>query len=71
MKISEGREQMNGWVLYNETSEILRAESFELNRFRQVADQCGIELAVISPEQIDLVVTRDDRQSVLLNGKEV
>ncbi|MCP4887994.1 RimK family alpha-L-glutamate ligase [Rubripirellula sp.] len=62
---------MNGWVLYNETSEILRAESFELNRFRQVADQCGIELTVISPEQIDLVVTRDGRQSVLLDGKEV
>ena len=62
---------MNGWVLYNESSEILRSESFELNRFRQVADQCGIELTVISPEQIDLVVTRDDRRSVLLDGQEV
>lgn len=62
---------MKGWILYKESSELLRAESFELNRLRQVADQCGISLEVISPEQIDLVVTRDDRQSVLLDGQGV
>jgi gamma-F420-2:alpha-L-glutamate ligase len=62
---------MKGWVLYKESSELLRSESFELNRLRQVADQCGISLEVISPEQIDLVVTRDDRQSVLLDGQGV
>ena len=62
---------MNGWVLYRESSDQLRAEIYELNRLRQVADQCGIQLSVVSPEQVDLVVTRDDRRSVLLDGEEV
>ncbi len=62
---------MNGWVLYRESSDLLRAEVYELNRLRQVADQCGIQLRVVSPEQVDLVVTRDDRHSVLLDGEEV
>ena len=62
---------MNGWVLYRESSDLLRAEVYELNRLRQVADQCGIQLSVVSPEQVDLVVTRDDRRSVLLDGEEV
>ena len=62
---------MNGWVLYKSSSTPLREESYELNRLRQVADQCGIQLRVVAPEQVDLVVTRDDRRSVLLDGDEV
>lgn len=62
---------MNGWVLYRDLPGTRQNEIFELNRIRQVADQCGIHLEVISPEQIDLVVTRDDRRSVLLDGHDV
>ncbi len=61
---------MKGWILYRDKEESLRPEAFEVRRFMDVAEEMDIELQVLAPEQFDLVVTRDDRKSVLVDGQE-
>ena len=61
---------MKGWILYRDKEESLRPEAFEVRRFMEVAKEMDIELQVLAPEQFDLVVTRDDRKSVLVDGQE-
>ena len=61
---------MKGWILYKDATDTLRPEAYEISRFVEVATEMGIELSVLSPEQFDLVVTRDDRKSVLADGQE-
>lgn len=59
---------MQGWIIHRRNSEELRPEAYELNRFLTAAEQNGIELKIIKPEQFDLIVTREDRKSILLDG---
>jgi len=61
---------MKGWIIYRDPEDDLRPEAFEIRRFLEVAAEMGIELEVLAPEQFDLVVTRDDRKSVLVDGQE-
>ena len=61
---------MKCWILYRDKEESLRPEAFEVRRFMDVAEEMDIELQVLAPEQFDLVVTRDDRKSVLVDGQE-
>ena len=60
---------MRGWILYHEYDEGLKKERHEIERFLQEAEKQNIELNIVSPEQFDLIVTRDDRKSVILDGK--
>ena len=62
---------MRGWILYRDAVDSLQPEVYELRRLLQVAAELDIDMRVVSPEQIDLVVTRGDRKSVLLDGEEV
>lgn len=62
---------MKGWVLYRRDAANITPEMYEINRLLEVAGQLGIELTVVSPEQVDLVVTREGRKSILLDGHEV
>lgn len=60
---------MKGWILYRESREELKPESYEMHRFLEAAAARGIELDILRPEQLELIVTRDDRKSIRLNGE--
>ncbi len=40
-----------------------------MHRFLEAAAARGIELEILRLEQLDLIVTRDDRKSIRLNGE--
>ncbi|MGJ3240065.1 MAG: ATP-grasp domain-containing protein [Anaerolineae bacterium] len=60
---------MRAWILYRFDLENLPPHNYEMPRFVAQAQEMGIELTVIRPDQIDIIVTRDDRKSVLVDGK--
>ncbi len=64
--VSEG--QVKGWIIYKECEENLKPESYEIQRFVEAAAEQGIELKVLRPEQFDLIVTREDKKSVFVDG---
>lgn len=60
---------MRGCILYKKPGSDLPSEAYEIHRLQEEAVNLGIELAVHAPEQFDLVVTRDDRKSVRIQGE--
>ena len=60
---------MLGWIIYKANDSELKPELYEINRFVEEAEKNSIELHVLKPEQIDLVVTKEDRKSVLVDDK--
>jgi len=62
---------MKGWIIYEESATKPQPEAYEIRRFIEVAKQEGVELHVYQPEQFDLIVTREDQQSVLIDGEPV
>jgi gamma-F420-2:alpha-L-glutamate ligase len=62
---------MRGWILYKAPQADLPQEAFEVRRLVDEAERCGLDVQVFTPEQFDLVVTRDDRKSVLVDGETV
>jgi gamma-F420-2:alpha-L-glutamate ligase len=59
---------MHGWILHNILDAAARPDAYEVRRFQEVAEESGIELRVLRPEQFDLIVTRDDRRSVRVDA---
>ena len=62
---------MLGWIIYKTTSADLTPEAYEINRLTEVAEAEGIQLKVIRPEQVDLIVTQEDRKSIQLDGQPI
>lgn len=62
---------MRGWILYRDQLDNLKEIPYEMKRFTEVAEKMGIELNIYKPEQFDLMVSRDDHKSILLEGKPV
>ena len=60
-----------GWILYKVSQADLLPSHYEMNRFIEAGKKRGIEINVIRPEQLDLIVTREDRKSIRLDGKVV
>lgn len=60
---------MDVWILFNEEIEAPTAEAFEIRRFLAEGRDMGINVEVFHPEQFDLLVTADDKESVLIDGK--
>lgn len=60
---------MLGWILYRANETEIRPEMYEVNRLVKMAQEENIELRVLKPEQIDLIVTQEDRKSILIDGK--
>lgn len=60
---------MEVWILFNHEIESATAEAFEIRRFMAEGREMGIDVKVLHPEQFDLLVTADDRDSVLVDGK--
>ena len=60
---------MLGWVIYKQNRGELKPEMYEVQRLTEVAATQGIQLAIYRPDQFDLVVTREDRKSIQLDGE--
>lgn len=60
---------MRGWILYTDSANTVKPETYEMNRFLEEADKEGITIEVISPDEVDLIVTQDDRRSIRVNGE--
>lgn len=59
---------MLGWVLYKDSEDSLRPEAYEVRRLIKVAKKHNIKIKVLCPEQIDIIVTREDRKSILVDN---
>ncbi len=62
---------MECWILYDGKPESSGPGAYEVRRFIEAGRRQDINVTVYSPEQFDLVVMQDDRDSVLVDGKEV
>ena len=60
---------MKGWIIYKTPENEVKPETYEISRLIEEAERQSIEIEVLAPEQIDLVVTRDDRKSVLVDNE--
>ncbi|MBF8984891.1 RimK family alpha-L-glutamate ligase [Lutibacter sp. B2] len=60
---------MIGWIIYSENETEIVSERHEVNRFLEEAEAKGIQLRVLTPEQIDLFVTSQNRKSILVCGE--
>lgn len=60
---------MKGWILYRENDSELVSERFEVDRIVESAEQHGIHLTVLKPEQFDLLVTSQNRRSITIDGE--
>ncbi len=60
---------MKGWILYKYAQKELWPDAYEIHRLIETARKRNIEIQVVRPEQIDLIVTREDRKSILLDGE--
>lgn len=62
------KESLLGWILYKEPDDEIRPESYEMRRLIEAAEKHNIRLRGLRPEQIDIIVTREDRKSILVNN---
>ncbi len=62
---------MEVWILYGGDAESTADLAFEVRRFISEAPKIGIDLKVYRPEQFDLLVTEEDRDSILIDGDPV
>ena len=60
---------MKGWIIYRDDATQLRPEAYEIHRLIEQAKDEGIELEVFKPEQFDLIVTREDDRSILVDSE--
>lgn len=62
---------MEVWILFNEEVESSSAEAFEVRRFLSEGREMGIDVKVFHPEQFDLLVCDETRDSILIDGQPV
>ena len=56
---------MNGWILYKNKLE----ESYETQKLVDEFEKQDIRIRVVNPQDVDIFVDRDDRKSILVDGK--
>lgn len=55
---------MKAWILTRKE----HFDKYENKRFKKEAKRMGIELQMVSPEEFDIIVTKEGRRSILHNG---
>lgn len=60
---------MEGWIISRRTLAEINGENYSINRLFEEAEKQGITLEVFTPEQFDIIVTKDDRKSIRVNGE--
>ncbi len=62
---------MKTWILYAKPKAAIGTEAYEIERLIEACDARNIETEVLAPEQFELLVTRNDRRSIRIDGAEV
>jgi len=60
---------ITGWILYRKKQNELTSNDHGVQRLLQAAKTKNITLTVYSPNQFELIVTRNDRKSILIDGE--
>ncbi|CAM4293470.1 RimK family alpha-L-glutamate ligase [Paenibacillus macerans] len=60
---------MQGWIIYKSSANDVKPETYEIKRLMEEAEKQGVNVRVFTPEQFELIVTRDDRKSVMVGGE--
>ncbi|RRJ66283.1 RimK family alpha-L-glutamate ligase [Paenibacillus oralis] len=60
---------MQGWIMYKSSANDVKPETYEIKRLMEEAEKQGVNVRVFAPEQFELIVTRDDRKSVMVGGE--
>ncbi|MBM17850.1 MAG: alpha-L-glutamate ligase [Epsilonproteobacteria bacterium] len=61
---------MKGWILYHtDVDKLVQPDDYSVLRLLEAAKQKNIDLTIVTPERFELVVTRHDRKSILLDHK--
>lgn len=60
---------MQGWIIYKSSANDVKPETYEIKRLMEEAEKQGVNVRVFTPEQFELIVTRDDRKSVMVSGE--
>lgn len=60
---------MKGWIIYDRKAYKVEGNTYENTRFLEVAKEMNIELEILRPDQFDLIVTREDKKSILINDQ--
>lgn len=60
---------IRGLIIYHTPEDKLIEKDYNIIRLLEVAKTRDIDLQVVLPEQFELVVTRDDRKSILIDDK--
>jgi len=58
---------MKGWILYNAAA--VRGEHYSAHRLLEAGKDIGFDLQIVEPEMVDIVVTKDSPNSIVLNGE--
>ncbi len=58
---------MLGWILHKHSDFLIKPETYEIQKLIGEGRQVGIEIQVLQPEQIEIIVNRDDRKSIFVN----
>jgi len=58
---------MLGWILYKHADFLIKPETYEIQKLVEEGKASGIEILVLQPEQIEIIVNRDDRKSLFVN----
>jgi gamma-F420-2:alpha-L-glutamate ligase len=60
---------IQGLILYTKSKEMLGEEDYSVLRLLEVAESKNIDLKIVRPSEIELIVSRDDKKSILINDK--
>ena len=58
---------MLGWILHKHSDFLIKPETYEIQKLIEEGKLVGIEILVLQPEQIEIIVNRDDRKSIFVN----
>ena len=58
---------MLGWILHKHSDFLLNPETYEIQKLVEEGKKLGIQILVFQPEQIEIIVNRDDRKSIFVN----
>ena len=56
---------MNGWIIHKKQL----GENHEVERLVEEFEKQGVKIRVVNPKDVDIFVDREDRKSILVEGK--
>ena len=62
---------MTAWVIYRHSLSGLTEKDYEIHRLIEEAEKLNFRLEVFSPEQFEIIVNREDRKSILIDGQTI